>query len=220
MALNFDHPITLVGGGALDQMMLTEAMRYAPVLIAADGAGERLIEMGHRPTAVIGDMDSITDQAALERLTRVVPLAEQETTDFEKCLYTAQAPLYLAVGFTGRRLDHTLAVFDTMMRRADQTVILLGEKEVLALVPPQKRLDLTVGTGSRVSFVALSEATGTESVGLEWSIDGLTMALGQQVGTSNRAVADQVQIAFDRPGVLMMLERDCLGSLITALTKD
>ncbi|MEM9044457.1 MAG: thiamine diphosphokinase [Pseudomonadota bacterium] len=215
--LTFDHPVTLVGAGALDEAMLAEAMHHAPCLIAADGAADRLTAMGHVPNAVIGDMDSIADRLALERVTRVLSLPEQETTDFEKCLYMVEAPFYLAVGFTGRRLDHTFAVFDAMMRRPDRPVLLIGEEEVLALVPPVRRIEVLLGRGARVSFVGLNEATGTSSEGLAWSIAGLTMSMGRQVGTSNYATEDMVGFSFDRAGVLLMLERRQLRPLIDAL---
>ena len=215
--LTYDRPVTLVGGGALDSAMLAEATALAPTIIAADGAGERLIAMGRRPAAVIGDMDSTEDAAALARKTRVVALAEQDTTDFEKCLYTVSAPLYVAVGFTGGRLDHTLAVFDAALRRPEQTVVLLGEDEVAAPVPENREMDIEVGTGARVSFVGLRETTGILSGGLQWSIKGVTMTMGRRTGTSNRATAAAIRFAFDRPGALVMLERSALRPLVAAL---
>lgn len=36
---------------------------YKPVLIAVDGAADALLEMGHRPDIILGDMDSVSDDA-------------------------------------------------------------------------------------------------------------------------------------------------------------
>ena len=36
---------------------------YKPVVIAVDGAADALIEIGHRPDVILGDMDSISDDA-------------------------------------------------------------------------------------------------------------------------------------------------------------
>ncbi len=36
---------------------------YKPVLIAVDGAADALIELGHRPDIILGDMDSVSDGA-------------------------------------------------------------------------------------------------------------------------------------------------------------
>src|SRR5205807_8401127 len=36
---------------------------YKPVLIAVDGGADALIEAGHRPDVIVGDMDSVSDKA-------------------------------------------------------------------------------------------------------------------------------------------------------------
>ncbi len=36
---------------------------YKPVLIAVDGAADALLEIGHRPDVILGDMDSVSDNA-------------------------------------------------------------------------------------------------------------------------------------------------------------
>ena len=219
LPLRFETAVTLVGAGALDRAMVEAAHRLAPVLIAADGGADRLAEMGLRPHAVIGDMDSIADPERWRAgPAAFVHLAEQETTDFEKCLYATEAPFYLAVGFTGRRVDHTLAVFHTLLRYPGKPVVVVGGHEVSALAPPGATLRLAVTPGARVSIYPLLPVTATRSRGLAWPIDGLALAPGQKIGTSNEASQPVVEIAFDGPGALVMLERDALGSLAGAIS--
>ncbi|MEM6906584.1 MAG: thiamine pyrophosphokinase, partial [Pseudomonadota bacterium] len=155
LPLKFAAPVTLAGGGALEPSMLEEARLHAPHLVAADGAADRLMGFRLTPEAVIGDLDSLKDQAALPATTRVIHLAEQESTDFEKCLYATEAPFYLAAGFNGRRVDHMLAVFHGMLRYPEKTVILIGEAEVMALVPPGRPLRLGLWPGALVSLFPL-----------------------------------------------------------------
>lgn len=219
LPLVFERPVTLVGGGALGRDMLDEARALAPELVAADSGADRLGEWRLVPAAVIGDMDSV---AQPERWragpTRFMRLSEQETTDFEKCLYATRAPFYVGIGFTGARVDHLLAVLHAMLARPEKTVVLLGEAEAMALVPTGRVLRLSVEPGARVSLYPLLPVTGTRSRGLLWPIDGLAMAPGTRIGTSNAATAPQVEIAFDRPGALLMLERRYLGALAGAVT--
>lgn len=217
----FDLPVTLVGGAPFEPEALAEALAIAPRLIAADRAGDALTRLGHAPELLVGDMDSVADLAAWHAgPTRVLHLPEQDTTDFEKALYATEAPFYLALGFTGRRLDHTLAVLHTMLSRPDRRVVLLAEAEVIALVPPGRRLRLALGAGARVSLVPLAPVVATHSAGLKWPIDGLRMGMGEQIGTSNRAVADEVELAFDAPGVLVLLHRSQLGALLDGLAPE
>ncbi|MEM7671467.1 MAG: thiamine pyrophosphokinase, partial [Pseudomonadota bacterium] len=144
-------------------------------------------------------------------------LPDQETTDFEKCLYTVSSPLYLAAGFTGRRTDHTLAAFHALLRHPGKSVVLIGEDDVIANVPAGHEIRLDLAIGDRVSFVPLAPIRGTHSAGLAWSINGLEMAMGTQIGTSNRVVGRDVRFSFDRPGALVLLERHALLPLVRAL---
>ena len=122
--LVFDRPVTLVGGGAVDRATVDEARAIAPELVAADSGADRLAGWGMVPAGVIGDMDSIGDPDRWRAgPTRFLSLAEQETTDFEKCLYATRAPFYIGVGFTGPRVDHLLAVLHAMLARPEKTVV-------------------------------------------------------------------------------------------------
>ena len=219
LPLRFETAVTLVGAGAFDRAMVEAAQRLAPVLIAADSGADRLAEMRFSPRAIIGDMDSISDPDRWRAgAAHFVHLAEQDTTDFEKCLYATEAPFYLAVGFTGRRVDHTLAVFHALLRYPKKRIVLVGEHEVSALAPPGITLRLAVTPGARVSIYPLLPVTATRSRGLTWPVDGLAMAPGHRIGTSNEANQPIVEIAFDGPGALVMLERDALGSLVGAIS--
>lgn len=220
LPLRFAEPVTLVGAGPLSPARLAAAQALAPHLIAADGAADVLAALGHTPAAVVGDMDSLADPAgwAAHLGEAFLHLAEQDTTDFEKCRYAVSAPWYLAVGFSGGRIDHQLAVLHALMARPAPPVILLGETEAAALIPPGGPLALDVPLNSRVSLFPLAETTGTVSEGLAWPVAGLTMAPGRQIGTSNRASGGRIAVGFDRPGALLMLDPAALPTLIAALT--
>lgn len=215
--VNLEEPVTLVGSGALDRFMLDQALARAPFLIAADGAADRLAEWGFRPRVVIGDMDSISDPGAWRDRTRLMHLGEQDTTDFEKCLYSVTAPYFIAAGFTGRRIDHTLAVLHVLLRRPDRMVFLIGEVEAMALLPSGREVELDVGVGATVSLFPLRTARGLSSSGLEWPIDGLSLEIGRRIGTSNRASADRVRLVVEGDGVLVMIRRNCLDTLVEGI---
>jgi thiamine pyrophosphokinase len=215
LPIRFDTGVTLVGAGVSDRAMVAAARSLAPVLIAADGGADRLSGMRFKPRAIIGDMDSISNPDRWRAGPAVfVHLAEQDTTDFEKCLYATEAPFYIAVGFTGRRVDHTLATFHTLLRYPGKRIVVVGEHEVSALAPASRTLRLKVTPGAPVSIYPLLPVTAIRSRGLAWPIDGLTLAPGQKIGTSNEATRPMIEIAFDGPGALVMLERGALGSLV------
>jgi thiamine pyrophosphokinase len=215
-ALRFDEGVTLVGGGGLDAGTLEMARARAPRLVAADGGANRLRDWGARPDAVIGDMDSVRDlDLWRSEGVHTAHLAEQESTDLEKCLYATEAPFYLGVGFLGRRFDHTLAALHAMLRHPGKTLLLIGEEDVVLLAPERWRVRLAAG--ARVSFFPLRPAAGVSSSGLEWPIDGLAFETGGRIGTSNRAVEPQVEARFDGPGMAAMVERRFLDAALQSL---
>jgi thiamine pyrophosphokinase len=208
----FGAGVTLVGGGTLEAGDLRHALTLAPHLIAADGGGDRLLAEGQMPEAVIGDLDSLSEAARARLGARVHGVAEQDSTDFGKCLRLVAAPFYLGLGFTGMRIDHTLAAFSEIAQR-DQRVILIAEDEVIFRAPPRFALDLP--EGERVSIFPFGRVTG-RSTGLRWPIDGLLLEPAGRVGTSNAATGP-IALSLSGPALLLLPKRwlpQVLGALL------
>lgn len=212
--LQIDTPVTLLGAGHSKSSCLKEALTHAPFLVAADGGANVAIAAGCMPEAVIGDFDSITDatRAAIPS-ERLLHVAEQDTTDFEKCLSRIDAPLILGVGFAGGRLDHVMAVWTVLACYPARRCLILGEEDVVFLSP--RRLALDLAGGERVSLFPMGAVRG-RSEGLFWPIDGIGFAPDGRIGTSNRATGP-VTLEFDAEKMLVLLPRDCLGAAIAAL---
>lgn len=215
--LQTENNITLVGGADFPGSLLRLALRHAPQLIAADGGADRADSLGYRPEAIIGDMDSINKSEIWQNSDiPMFQIGEQETTDFEKCLYSLSAPLILGCGFLGARLDHQLAAMSTLLRHPDKRVVLLGEAEVVFHWPRRLALDLPAGTA--VSFFPMLPVRGMASEGLEWPVAGLDFAPGKRLGTSNRALGGRIEAVFDADGMLALLPLDQLDAVVTGLS--
>lgn len=207
--------LTLLGGALTPARDLRAALEIAPVLVAADGGADTALAAGHMPDAVIGDMDSISAESrtriAADRLHHV---AEQDSTDFAKCLDRVSAPLILALGFAGGRLDHQLAACTTLVNFPNQRVLMVGAEDICFLCPRELQIDLPPGT--RFSLYPMGTVSG-KSTGLKYPIDGLTLSPATQVGTSNE-VTGPAQLQFERREMLVLVPRDCLDAVIAALT--
>ncbi len=216
MIVESSSAITLVGGGTLPRRDLTVAMARAPRLVAVDGGANRLVDWGLVPEAVIGDMDSVRPDVRAALPAKILhEMAEQDTTDFDKALRSVRAPLVLAVGFQGARLDHGLAVLTALVAHARQACIVIGAADIVFHAPP--RIGLTMRTGDRLSLFPMAQVTG-RGTGLRWPIDGITFAPDGMIGTSNQVVARRVELEFDRPGMLVILPRQRLDAAIAALS--
>lgn len=208
--------MTLVGGGPVPPGGLAAALALAPEVVAADSGADVALPGGMRPAAVIGDMDSAADPGALRAAGIAVHrLAEQETTDLEKCLYSVEAPLYIGVGFLGGRIDHELAALNVLVRHPEKPVVLLGEADLCFLCPAE--LALVLPEGTRVSFFPLAPTVGRVSEGLRWSVAGLAMAPGGRIGTSNRALGGPLRAGFAPRSVIAILPEAFLGQVVPAL---
>ena len=210
-------PVTLVGGGPVAAERLALALALAPEAVAADSGGDVRLPGGAAFRAVIGDMDSLADPARLAAAG--VPLhrlAEQDSTDLEKCLYSVEAPLYLGVGFLDGRLDHTLAALTALTRRPAGRVLLVGAEDVAFLCPP--RWEIRLAAGTRVSLWPLGPVAG-RSEGLRWPIDGLAFRPDARTGTSNEATGGPVRLQVDAPRMIVILPVAHLGAAVASLRR-
>ena len=207
--------VTLLGGGPVARHDLAEALALAPRIVAADGGAVAALDAGFVPEAVYGDLDSLSegDRARIPP-ERIHAIPEQMTTDFDKALRHVRAPIVLAVGFTGARIDHELSVYHGLVARSEARCIVMGATDIVFHVPPEIALDLPGGT--RVSLFPMARVTG-RSEGLDWPLGGLEFHPAMRIGTSNRASGGPVRIAPDGPGMLLILPRAHLAGAARAL---
>ena len=193
--------VTLAGGGPFGKAALARALRFAPRIVGADGGADRLLALGVEPEAVIGDFDSISAAAQARLAGRLFPIAEQETTDFDKALRSIGAPFVLGLGFAGARLDHGLAVLNALVRAPERRALILSPQDVTFLAPLEMELALPMGT--RLSLFPMGAVEG-ESAGLRWPLQGLRFAPDGMIGTSNE-VSGPVRLRFSAAKMLVIL---------------
>lgn len=206
--------ITLVGGGPVTKALMQAALARAPRIVGVDGGADRVLRLGYRPEAVVGDLDSLSSTAREQLADRLFLIPEQITTDFDKALRSVSAPFVLALGFVGARIDHGLAVLTALAAHPDRACLVLGPQDVMFHAPPQ--MDLSLRAGDRFSLFPMARVSG-QSRGLDWPLDGLDFAPDGMIGTSNRVSTGPVQVTMDGPGMLAILPRARLDAAITAL---
>jgi thiamine pyrophosphokinase len=208
-------PAILIGAAPTDLSGIELCAPEWPVF-AADGGVHTALTNHLHPRAVIGDMDSIGAIDQLDPAIALIHQAGQDDTDFEKCLNLIHAPLIVGFGFLGARHDHILAVLHSLASLADsRPIILVGQDDVMVRVRGDCQFHLPIDT--RVSLWPLGRQNFIQSQGLAWPVDGLTMEIGKQAGTSNRVTATKVKIkAGPGDGYMVILPADCLHLLLQA----
>jgi len=187
----------LVGNGACDLTQLSNSPKGK--VIAVDGGLRHVLKAGLTPTAVIGDMDSaeLSDLQTAGGNVAILKSDEQDTTDFEKALLALEAPLCLAYGFLGLRVDHMLACLSVLARFTDkQKVILVGADDLVHVT--HGSFSMRLSTGARLSIWPITRVKFATSSGLVWPVDGLTLAPDGQVATSNQMKEEWLSVTPER----------------------
>ncbi|TMM50828.1 thiamine diphosphokinase [Sulfitobacter sabulilitoris] len=214
--IEHNTPVTLLGGGQASAADLREALRVAPVCMAADGGAALALEQGIDLAAVIGDFDSIAPEHLVQIPSdRQHRISEQNSTDFDKALRSIAAPVVLALGFAGGRIDHQLSALHTLVARADRPCVLMGATEIIFVCPPE--LLLPTDTGDVVSLFPMAAVQGW-SDGLHWPIEGLAFDPARYVGTSNRAQGP-VRLRMAGPEMLCILPRRLMPQMVQRLAQ-
>ncbi|MEM9394272.1 MAG: thiamine diphosphokinase [Pseudomonadota bacterium] len=209
---------TLLGAGPATIQTVRALYEKSSILAAVDGGVAHAAAAGLRPDIILGDLDSLP--IPLPDSMQNVPkrhLTDQESTDFDKALRTIEARLYLCAGFTDGRIDHQLACFHSILKHPERQVILVSESDVVMLLPPQIALSLEAGT--RVSVFPMKPGFA-RSVGLKWPLDGLALAPDSLVSTSNAALGGAIEISSDGPCCLLILPRQNLDVLVSAVLQS
>lgn len=218
--LVFQRPMAIVGGGAVDSAVLQDLAARGIALVGADGGGDAIGAAGLTPDAIIGDLDSLSDRAGWEQRTRVIHIPEQITTDFQKALYSTSAPVTLALGMTGKRLDHTLAALSAVLQYAPTRKLLLVDETDVALAVTGC-IAFDAAPKERVSIHPLVPIQFRRSTGLYYPMDGLTLEPGGLIGTSNEGTGGDVVVEpEDDTPWLLILGKERLWDLIEEARKS
>ena len=209
--LSFFEPVIIIGGGPVSPDDVALVQRFASKTIAADSGADRADALGLDVFAVLGDMDSVSP-GFLAKSTRI---SEQETTDFEKCIYSSDAPVYLCIGVLGGRMDHQLAALNVLAKYPERKIILIGPQDIILLCPTDFSVELPIGT--RLSLFPLGMVSGVYSDGLAWEMNGLDMDSSGKIGTSNQSRTAQVSIRYNQGALLLVLPAETLPQLLQSL---
>ena len=207
--------ILIVGGADFSEDLFQDVYDNAIPIIAADGGANFLADHNIFPELIIGDLDSLSEQKIQDMETqKFIKISDQHTTDLEKVLLNTGSPLTIGIGFLGSRIDHELAALSALVKFSYKKIILIGEKDIVFLVPPS--FSLSSFDGMRVSLYPLGSVK-VQSDGLKWSTEGLTMKPTDKIGTSNQAVGKIIKLAPDEPRLLLILPKSLLNDVVLQL---
>jgi thiamine pyrophosphokinase len=188
----------------------------ADLIVAADGGTLALERWGVTPHAIVGDLDSLGMERALEygkRGVTVVPFAvDKDESDLELAIAFAlerKADDIVLLGvFGGARFDHELA--NTLLLAGDayrglRLRAIRGDTSVRVLHGGQT-LRLFGAAGDLVTLLALrGDAEGVRTHRLRYPLAGEPLHFGAARGLSNVVVSEGATVTCER-GALLVIE--------------
>jgi thiamine pyrophosphokinase len=205
--------LLVCGGEAPERSRLAHRFASFGLVCAADSGLDTLVAWGLEPDLVVGDMDSLSDPALLERFPRAEILRaarDKDESDTELgllALASRGADRIVLAGGGGGRLDHLLAIRAIFERQGyPRPSEWHSAREAVFLVREGRSLDYAAAPGSTVSVFPLAPgASGMASEGLKWPLGGLSWAPGD-CGLSNVAVAGPFVVKAGKGELLVVIE--------------
>lgn len=203
------YDCVVVANGSFPETPLPlDLLKKATVCIACDGAVRALHAKGIKPTAIIGDLDSIPDELRLLYADRIHQIEDQEINDLTKAVRFAHSigqTEVLILGATGLREDHTLGNISLLL----DYVPLFHRIEMLSdyglFTPLLHSATLASRPGQQVSIFSLSPDNEITTNGLRWPITRRKLTSWWK-GSLNEATGTSFTITLNgEAGVILYL---------------
>jgi len=177
-------------------------------LLCADGGADSALRLGLTPDFIIGDLDSISKEAIkkFKSTSKILQYKRQNDTDVEKCLKFAIKNKFdeaLLIGVTGSRLDLTICNLGIVLKFFSKIKLsLLAENSYLK--PYTGDIRLKTQKGEIISLYGFDKKTKISSKGLKYSLNNISLPLGEKESTSNVSTSNSVQLKI-RNGIIFII---------------
>ncbi len=178
-------------------------------VIAADGGLRHVQKLGLQANVILGDFDSL---GFVPQGANVFP-AEKDDTDallaVRRGLALGYREFLLYGGMDGKRLDHTLANFQTLQYLADRNArgYLVGLDYIATVISQETLTFPGDATGLFSLFCLGADATGITIEGLQYALTNGTLTSGFPLGVSNRFLGQDAHITVKNGSLLAIWDR-------------
>ena len=179
------------------------------LVIAADGGLQHTRRLGITPDVILGDFDSL---GYVPEGANVFPV-EKDDTD---AMLAVRHGLALGCGefllygsLDGKRLDHTVANFQTLQYLADHGACgyLIGQDYMVTVVKNNSISFPAEADGILSVFCVGSDAEGVTIEGAQYSLSEGKLTAGFPLGVSNHFIGREVRITVKSGSLLLLWDR-------------
>ena len=178
-------------------------------IIAADGGLQHTEKLGIRPDIILGDFDSL---GYVPEGAEVFPVEKDDSDSMlaaRRGLAEGCRVFYFYGAMAGKRLDHTIANFQTLQFLADHDAVgyLLG-KDTAATVVKNGKLEFpSNSTGILSVFCMGADAQGVSIRGCKYELAEGVLTAGHPLGLSNAFIGKTAEIQVKNGSLLVLWDR-------------
>jgi thiamine pyrophosphokinase len=180
-------------------------LNSASNIICCDGAVNNLDRYGLEPTAIVGDLDSLSEDLRVKYSYRLFHDSDQQSNDLTKtvkwCIERGIKALNILAG-TGLREDHTLGNIGLLPSYTRMGIEVKMITDYGTLVPLLKGERLTSFKGQKVSIFSFENSTVFRSKNLMYPIEGMKFNELWE-GTLNQSLDDWFELIFETGSVVV-----------------
>jgi thiamine pyrophosphokinase len=182
-------------------------LKNAKRIICCDGSAAGLVLAGFIPDAIVGDMDSLSNDLANRFADRIFADQDQETNDLTKALYWCIENGFddlVILGATGKREDHTIGNI-SLLAEYVKIVNVIMVTDTGFFIPLENTSVLSSFKGQQVSIFSIDPETEITTTGLRYPLNK-TKVKNWWVATLNEATEKQFTINFSGGPVILYLK--------------
>ena len=188
---------------------LVQPVEKEDFIIAADGGLEHTAKLGLEPNEILGDFDSLgytPDDA------RVFPVEKDDTDAMlavRRGLSMGYREFLLLGSLDGKRLDHTVANFQTLHFLADHGArgYLVGLDYIVTVIREETVVFPEKAEGILSLFCLGPDATGVTLENLYYPLTNGTLTSGFPLGVSNHFIGKSARVSVKTGSLLAIWDR-------------
>ncbi len=205
--------VIFANGELPDPAAARALLRDDDTLIGADGGTSHLLKMGLLPRLVVGDLDSLDEQALSELTAADVTInrypEDKDETDLElalKAAFELHPEGILIVGGLGGRLDQSLAALSLLAGSRGGIALRLDDGVEEAFFC-QTQAEIRGRSGDIVSLIPWGgPVSGIRTEGLRWPLIHETLHPDRTRGISNEMLGETASVSIES-GLLLIVHR-------------
>ena len=203
--------VLIVANGEWPKQFDVETVGTYRVVVALDGAANRLVGSNMFPDVLLGDLDSVSasvlEQCKASGIT-IVHTPDQQSSDISKGLEWVKRTYPDSevdiIGVEIGRYDHHLAAYSALFECNSNATILLDGWQARRVT--QTPTNIETEPNSIISLIPFGKVTGATIKGCQFSLNNESLTTGTR-GISNKATGRSITVSVESGDLLLLIMR-------------